>query len=255
MALSRWLGRFAVGASNDSFSIGANAFTLTAGDYYLAGHTGEATSQLCELITAAIVGTYADAAVTYSATTGLVTFKIANSSTYTITWTDTALQSLLGFTGTQSGAATYTAANEPQCVWSPNRGISDAPVDPARLVQPISSTIVHCSRDGTLTSVLGNTRYAGTVSYGLIDGARVFIPSTGSVNKEFETFFEDVIARGERIRVLVNRATYAATTDYVECVVGTPGEPIGAFSDFARRHIASYQGLADLQIPVMKYVA
>ena len=35
MALSRWLGRFAVGSSNDSFSVDATAKTCTAGNYYV----------------------------------------------------------------------------------------------------------------------------------------------------------------------------------------------------------------------------
>lgn len=256
MALSRWFGRFAVGSSNDSFSVDATAKTCTAGNYYITGHTAESTVQFCEHLEDLIAAVVASSTVVYSATTGLITITFG-SGTHTITWTDAALKTLLGFDGVNTGAAaaSFAAVMEPQYVWSPNVAIADAPVSVGRLLQPVSSTVVHCSRDGTLSSVRGNTRYAGTLEYQLIDGARVLVPSTGSVNKEFESFFEDVIAAGERIRILPNRSTYAASTDYVECVVGVPGESIGSFSDFARKRFASYEGLFDLSIPVMKYVA
>ena len=252
MPLQQWLGRLLIDSSNDSFSIATNPFTLTGGYYFIAGYTGESAVQLCERITAAIIGTYANAAVTYSEVTGLVTFKIANSGSYTITWTDTALQALLGFTGTQSGGYTYTATMEPKFVWRPDVAMSDAPVDCSRVVQPISSTRVYVSRDGTDTTVRGNTRYGGEVAYQLLAGARVFIPSTGSVNRELETFFTDVIAAGEPIRLYPDR-TLNASTSFVNVKV-TGGEEIGAFESFARKRITSYQGLADVRIPLAKHL-
>lgn len=256
MPLSRWLGRFAVGASNDSFSVDATAKTCTAGDYYLTGYTGESTVQFIEHMEDLIAAVVASSTVTYSTTTGFVTITFG-SGTHTITWTDDDLKTLLGFHGvdTSSGAASFTGVQEPQYVWSPDVAISDAPVHPARIVQPISSTRVQVSRDGTLTTVRGNLRYAGDVEYQLLDGDLVFIPATGSVNGEFESFFGDVIHAGELIRLYPDR-TVNTSTDFVTVKVVAPGgEEIGAFDGFARKRIQSYQGLADVRIPVAKYVA
>jgi hypothetical protein len=208
-------------------------------------------------LTTLVAAVVASSTVVYNATTGFIKITFG-SGTHKITFTDAALKTLLGFGAvdtTTSAAASFTATREPQYVWSPNRGIVDVPVDPARIVQPISSTRVQVSRDGTLTTVRGNLRYAGDVEYRLLDGARVFTPATGSVNGDFESFFEDVIHAGELIRLYPDR-TVNTSTDFVTVKVVAPGgEEIGAFESFARRHIQSYQGLADVQIPVAKYVA
>jgi len=253
MALSRWFGRFAIGANNDSFLVDATAKTCTAGNYYLRGYTAEATSQLCEHLTTLVAAVVASSTVTYSATSGKVTITWGSDS-HSLTWTDTDLRDLLGFTGNiASAAGPFEATNEPQYVWSPDVAMSDAPVSPLRIVQPVSSTRVHVSRDGTLTTTRGNTRYAADVEYQLLDGARVFIPSTGSVNKELEQFF-DVIAAGEPIRLYPDR-TLNVSTSFVTVRVAVPGgEEIGAFDRFARKRIRAYQGLADVQIPVVKDV-
>ena len=256
MALSQWLGRFTVSSSNDSFTVDATAKTCTAGNYYMRGYTGEGTVQFIEHMEDLIAAVVASSTVTYSTTTGFITITFG-SSTHTITWTDADLKTLLGFDGvnTAVAAASFTGLMPPKYVWSPDVAISDAPVDPSRIVQPISSTRVHVSRDGTLVTVEGNTRYAADVEYSLIAGARVFVPSTGSINQELETFFTDVIARGELIRILPAIGTYAATTDYITAKVGSPGEEIGAFDRFARKHVRSYQGLASVRLPVLKYVS
>jgi len=251
----QWIGRFAIGSSNDSFSIASNAFTLTSGNYYIAGYTSESTAQLCEHITAKIIGTYANAAVTYSETTGLVTFKIANSGTYTITWTDTALQTLLGFTGTQSNAATYTATMEPQHVWRPERGASSYPAQLNQFWAPRSTTVVGRSRDGTTYAVRGNLLYDAEVSYTMLADTRVITPaSTGTVT-DLQGFFEDVIHVGQPIRVFPDR-TLKASTSYVTALVspGKDGDPIGSWQDFCGRHVANYNGLWDVTLPLLKWV-
>lgn len=251
----QWLGRFAVGATNDSFSIGANAFTLTAGNYYLAGYTSESTNQLCEHITATIVGTYANAAVTYSATTGLVTFKIANSGSYAITWTDTALQTLLGFTGTQSGAATYTATMEPQHVWRPNRGLAGRPVGEANFWAPRSTTIIGCSKDGSTYGVRGNLLYDAEIAYVMLAESRVTTPATTGTVTDLQSFYEDVVHQGQPIRIYPDRSL-SASTSFVTALVSTgkEDEPVPAWSDFAARHIANYSGLWDVTLPLVKWV-
>jgi len=249
-----WLGRFAVGASNDSFTVDATAKTCTAGNYYLFGYTSESTVQFIEHMEDLIAAVVASSTVTYSTTTERVTIAWGSNS-HALTWTDTDLRDLLGFTtNLASGAGPYTATNAPRYLWAPNRGFTSTPVISSRVYAPISSTVVHCSRDGTLTTVRGNTRYAGEVEYQLLDGTRVFVPATGSVNKELEKFFEDVIAAGELIRVYPDRSLNASTS-YVTVKACVPGEPIGSFEDWAARHISSYDGLADVRIPLAKYVA
>lgn len=51
--------------------------------------------------------------------------KIDGPATFSITWDDTDLRDLLGFTANLSGADTYTATYTPQLTWFPNRVRAD----------------------------------------------------------------------------------------------------------------------------------
>jgi len=232
--------------------------TLTSGRYYLAGYTGESADQLVEHITTQIVaegGAFANVVCSYSASTGKVSFVAGAGANIDIAFTDTALRDLLGFAANITGLddTAQTATNEARYVWRPDRALSGHPVGHGRVFRPESTTVVFRSKDGSINSVVGNTLYAGLLEYSMIAGARVYIPDGGSVNQELERFFEDVIANGEPIRFYPDR-TVNTSTDYVTLVVGGGDGPIGAFDDFAQRHIASYSGLWDIGIPVIKNV-
>lgn len=257
MALQQWLGRFEVGSNNRDFALddGTNtpSVSLDTGTYYIAGYSGETTNNLVEHIQdkmAAETG-FSAATCTYNANSGLVSLGFA--ATTNVTWTDTDLRDLLGFTADLDSASSYTGTNEAKYVWRPNISLSGHPVTGSRVFEPESTTLVYRARDGTTTSVVGTKLYRAQLEYSMLDEARIIIPSTGTVNREFETFFEDVIHSGQPIRLYFDR-TLNTSTDYVTCIVGDGESMISSFSEYAGRHIQNYNGLWNLSIPILKFV-
>jgi hypothetical protein len=98
----QYFARFSTGATAPAFSINASNITLTAGYYYMMGYTSEATNQLCEHITDKINDVISGSTCTYGYSTGLISLDF-NSTVTAVTWADTALRDLLGFTGNLSG--------------------------------------------------------------------------------------------------------------------------------------------------------
>jgi hypothetical protein len=86
-----------------------------------------------------------------------------------------------------------------------------------------------------------------------VDGARVLIPSTGTIYQELETFYEDVIATGRRIRLYPDR-TVNTSSDYITVIVANGEGDVPAFDDLATWRFRGYDGLCDVTIPVVKYV-
>jgi len=255
MAYQELLGRFYISSSLDNLSVGGNAISLTQGYYYLCGYTGEATNQLLEHLQAQIVAAgYASATCTRSSSTGYVTIDIG--STATITWTDTALQTLMGFTGTQSGASSYTGSQMPQHTWRPSETLTDYPGNSTNIWTPRSSSSVGRARDGTTWGVVGHVVYDARVTWDLLPEADVVKPSTGTIGKDLESWFEDVIHETQPVRLITDRTSYASTDDYVTAVVGDEEqETLGSFEDFKGRYTDEYQGLWTVTLPLLKYVS
>ena len=256
--LQAFFGRFYVGDSLDDLDVGGSGITLTQGNYFLSGYTGEGTVNLCEHLEdeiQALGGGYADATVTYDLSTKRVTINL--TVTATITWTDGALQTLLGFTGTQSGASSYTGSQTPQHVWHPSREITHYPGNSTNIFLPRSTTSIGRANDGTTFSVVGNIVYDAQdgLSWELLDESEILLPSSGSIGDDLESFFEDVVHQGQPIRLILDTSSYAASTDYVTFLWGEEDEDnIGAFADYMNRDDDSYQGLWNIRIPVMKYI-
>jgi hypothetical protein len=272
MTLQQWHGRFAIGTSNDTIDLDDNAgntptITVTNGNYYIAGYTSEAAAsgrnaaQLVEEIQYLIRdegGNFASVTCTYSESTGKVTFGEATGKNIDFTWTDTALRDLLGYTsaitiGSGGGSATAVAPNEAQYTWRPDRGASSHPVDLTNFWESESNSIVLRSNDGTTYTVPGNLLYRAQIEYMMLAQARAITPSTGTVNQDFQSFFDDVCHLGNPIRIYMDR-TAVTSADYVTAIVGDGGGALGAFTDYASRHIGNYQSLWDFSIPLLKHV-
>ena len=264
--LQELFGRFYVGSTLDSFSVtdtgggGAQAVSLTNGWYYLRGYTGEATAQLIEHMQVqvrALGGVWADAAFSYSLSTGLVTLNCPSTTTVTWTWTDSGLQTLLGFTGTQSGAKTYTATQVPQHNWRPSRTMTDYPGNLQNVWQPRSTSAVGRAPGGTTHGVVGPAvLYDAILTWDVLEEAEVLKPSGGTIGGDLESFFVDVVNETQPIRLVIDRTSYAAVTDYVTAVFGREGdETIGSFEQYRGRLLDEYQGLWTVNTPLMKYVA
>ena len=241
-------GRFAIGSSSNNFSVGANAVTLTSSYYYIAKYTGESTSQLCETMQAAIravSGTVSpNANVTYSMATGRIT--IALDSAQTITWTDAALQTILGFTGAQSGSATYTATYQPRYTWRPSRGLSSYPLTLERLWDPQATSRFTRAKDGAVHSVAGHTIYAAELEYQALPAGDVVVGAVQNY-QSFEQFYLDVISAGQPMRVYPDRSN--AALQYGAVWGDDNPESVASAS---RRTVREYSGYYDVRLPLWK---
>lgn len=257
MAYQQFFGKFTLGTSANDFAVGANAVSLTTGDYYISGATGE-TDDLCSHIQTKIraIGATQDAStVAYSATTGKITITLETAAT--LTFTDTALATVLGFTSTSySSGTTFTAERQPRYVWRPTRSAWDYPLNltAATFWVPRSTSHVGRANDGTSWSVAGTTVYDAWLSYKCLTEAEVKTPSTGTTYADLQQFFVDVAAAGMPIRFYPDR-TLNATTDIVTFAWGDDkAEELGSWLDYASQHTSTYRGLWDIDIPMMKYV-
>ena len=249
-----FLGRFPIGATTDSFSIGTNAITLTAGNYYCNGYTGESTEQLCEHMQARIraaTGGYTSATVTRSQTTGLVTIATGGAAA-AITWTDTALQTLLGFRGTQSSATSHTATYHPRYVWRPTDPPMEADTTPEELFSPVATSKVYRAQDGSMCSVDGVTvlQDCRRLAYQSLPQGDVIRNVAAPTYCSLQEFWEDVIARGRPMRVYPDRSVNANAACFTTAVYGA--EQPGAFVDTVGKTSAPYLGYWRVDLPLWK---
>lgn len=95
---------------NDSISVSGTPYTLAHGTY-------PNIAAVCKEI-----NTKTSLTVTFSSSFHVV---LTSGTTFSVTWTDTALRDLLGFTGSLSSASTYTATYTPEMCWCPTRSRAD----------------------------------------------------------------------------------------------------------------------------------
>jgi len=112
---SAWL----VGSVKDAsygVTIAGSAQTIS-GDLYLY-HPTSALSLLAAWVTAA---TTAGLGSPTAVLTRDRKVKLSNGANFTVTWTNTTLRDLLGFTGNLASASSYTATNVSPLLWSPGK--------------------------------------------------------------------------------------------------------------------------------------
>jgi hypothetical protein len=190
--------------------------------------------------------------LTYSASTGLATLD-CDGTTTSVTWTDTALRDLLGFTGNLSGSTSYTATNQMRYVWRPSRPLTRHPVKQSRFLAERSNTRVFSSNDGTARSLKGFDTYGGDFGYDLLEDSEVVIDSS-TVYEAFEQWWLDVPHEGMPFRAYPDR-TLNTSTDFIECRMmrsGSDEVELGKFEDYARRDEDNYDGLWSVDFRLVK---
>ena len=263
MPSQQLLGRFSIGADRADFAFddlvgNSRTATLTSGKYFIAGYTSESAEQLVEHIQTNMQAEtgFGAATCTYDAGTGLVTFEFAVNPT-TLTFTDAALGTLLGFTGVQSGAAQYVGTTQARHVWRPQEQITRYSLLRATGYEPVSSSVVTVAPDGTSYSTAGSTRYEAVdepLLWNTLPEADGPTPTSGTIYLDFEQFFKDVVGAGEQIRYYHDRSNNTAT-DYVTILAVAsegPGKPIGRLSSFMARTDEAFDGLWDVTLPIVK---
>lgn len=254
MYYQQYIGKMTISTENNQFSVGGTVLTLTSGEYYLAGYTGETTDQLCEHMQAVIREgtTHSGATVVYSGTTGVVTITLDSSAE--LIFTDAPLAAVLGFSSATPGTATtFESDQNPRYVWRPSLGPSDYPGDLLNWWLPTSTTRNVRSADGTTYSVVGNLLYDCEFSYSFLPVADVITPSTGTIYRDLEQFFKDVIHNGMTIRCYPDR-TVNTSADYYTALFGRDGSPIvGSFRQFIDKYSTEYNGMWNVTIPLMEH--
>jgi hypothetical protein len=258
--LQRFWGKFAITATSKDFVINDgsdHAIELTVGDYFIDGYTGEGTDQLCEHITDKIDDHVTGATCTISHTTGIVTLDW-NGNSVSVTWTDTALRDLLGWTGDLGAATSHVAPNQAQHIWLPSRAVSTLPDNLTTWWSIRSTTKITRSKDGTTYSNIGNKLYDGVFGYETLSESEV-ISDSSTVHESLREFFEDVLHEGMPVRVFPDR-TVNTSTDYITGHMIPPdasaqeGATIGSWEDWKNRTSDEYQGLWNFTFQMIKSV-
>lgn len=248
----QYFGRFYADQDFINFSIGGHAITLTQGWYYTTQYSGEGTQQFCQMMQAAIraEGTYPNALVTYSMSTGKITITSNDGGSTTLVFTDAALAMLLGFSGDRGVEALHVANYSPRYSWRPSLPISKTPGDVIYWWDSLSTTTLDRSSDGSVGSVIGNNLYEGSYGYDILPQADCVVPSTGTINQDFQSFWLDVIAKGQPIRVYPDRTD---ETKIKTGFFGIAGEEVGSLSSNSKRYIKDVNSFFGIDFDMVKY--
>ena len=249
-----YLGR--IEAQAWEFVAGATTYTLTAGEYYPRGYTGEATSQLVEHLTALLEPRAGTPVVSVSLTTGLVTINWDGTAT-TVTWTDTELRDILGFTGNLTSATSHVSTYPMRYLWLPSVAPSGYPTTVDDIWEPRSNSRVIASPDGSSHGRRGYESNLATLTYDLLPAADVVHHNAtydSEDNGTFRSFFRNVAHNVMPIRVLPDATTYAASTDYVTALFGRgDGEALGRYTDYAGPSEPTNYTLWDVAVPLVEH--
>lgn len=253
MALQELMGRCRIDGSRNAIKIGGDDIVLTQGNYYFAGYDATDT-QLCEHLEDKIVDAgWAGATVTYSLSTGRCTIALGASGA--IAFTSSQLAAIFGFTGDQTAAETHVGTQTPRFNWRPATALAQMPGNASNIFVPRSNTTGGRAPDGTTYGSVGSILYDAKLAWELLAESLVLKPSGGTVGDDLESWFEDVPHNDQPFRLIVDRDSYSATTDFVVCKWGEDGqESLGGFEEYVDRERDDYQGLWNITIPTFKHL-
>ena len=272
MARHGFLGRFYWNSPGAVVGVGGSsteeAGVIASGYYFMQGYSSESPNNFIEALIAALTATGGTVSNAYlDCTLESPRLKIVFGGS-TKMYLSSGLAAVLGFCDPASPAAydadaavTHTATYYPRYCWFPKSDVSVTSVDRTKFWEPLSSSKSFRSINGKCYGVKGNLLYGNRVQYTYLGKEEVITTST-DINQPFQRFFEDVIHETQRFRILLNRdiigSSGYASTVMVTAMYGPNeddvSEDVGSFSTFATQSMDSYQGLWDLELPMVKYV-
>lgn len=200
---------------------GTQNITIPAGDYYHESNTG--SQHLIDTFFAActanstLAGTYSGSlAATADSATGKLTITVTGGGNVTFDWTtspanSSALRDAWGFTGTLSGAATYTSSEQCEYLWLPNVKRTNA-MEP----EPTASTheLGHEEIDATFTmapsgavkSLAYTRRFSLGLDWAFLTAPKTWIQHESTTNESLQKFWRDVISLGKAFRYYPDRS-------------------------------------------------
>lgn len=249
--LGEYLGRFSGLAW--VMQVNTTNITLTAGEYYPEGYSGESGSGFIQHVQTQIrtVSGQSSANVTRSQSTAKISINLTASAN--LHFYNVACANAMGFSNgqTQPAAATHVASGLPRFIWRPSKAPTSHGVDvkqwPTR-----SQTVYGRSVDGTTWSLKGSKLYDDVIEYQFLLANEAITPTGGTLYADFQQWVEDVVCEGQPFRWIMNRSQYAATSDYKQAIWHMDGESkeVGSLLDSIKRHWQSYNGQWSVRIPM-----
>lgn len=180
----------------------ANNVTITApaGTYYHSTADSGTRGLLAEIqfyldfytAAAALDGDYTVALGAGENGTGKYTITATGITSFSIAWTDSELQDLLGFTSTPSGALTYTGESQAQGLWLPGYPCQ-TPGGTAFPGKIRSDQQIAMTASGHTFSVMGRKMRVKQIVWPMEAQAKVLAVAETTTNASFETFLIDGI--------------------------------------------------------------
>lgn len=128
--------------------------------------------------------------------TGRVTIG-NDGATCEVTWTNTVLRDLLGFTADLSGATSYTGSYQAQALWIASYGYQGRHGGGAFLGHPVSDKHDWRNSAGYYGGVAGQTHYVHSLRFPMELDRKANKISESVTNESFQTFLEDCIYAGK----------------------------------------------------------
>lgn len=196
----------------DTATPGGYTPVLPAGDYYLSSTApGGSVSFLAQVGT-----TLSHGGLIYTATlddttdvsTGKVTISQTNNpATFTLSWPNTTLRDLLGFTGTATsttigGHSDLVAPKQVRYLWLPSTQRQPAVPDPVfgegsqDFGVPETDYIVTTAPSGATTRTVFSTRRTERLVFDPLRGSKTWLSNEVVANESFECFWLDLMAEG-----------------------------------------------------------
>ncbi len=191
------------------FSVDASLQSVT-GDRYLY-HPSSSLSILAAIAAGMTAAGVAGAAAVLTRDRRVRLYS--GGANFTVTWDDTGLRDLLGFTGDLSGAASYVATNVSSLLWSPAKPLASelSPRGTLGIRRPLSY-MTQSPTDGSTFTVSHGTRVDQRYSCACVDTDRVMTAS--NAGGEWARWFDEVYAKGYQFYVYldVTEETGSTTT-------------------------------------------
>ena len=276
-------GLITIDSTNDVFTITATSgaesglartITLTQGNYFIQGYTGEthgawpaasstATGGLLEHVQAQVRAAPGTAFDSFTASALTDTGRVSLSNTlggdnFTINgaeWYPASggLGRILGFAGDITNQPSLTGPNHHKYSWYPNVPPVEFSGDPDLLGVRLSDAVGTTAPDGTHTTTAYNNRRVRDFTFEHI--ADEYMMPTGSlVNRDFEQFWTDILRVGRRWRYYPDRTVQTAPGG------GAPWTYVGGKAiardgtTAAERQVAFWSAFYKITIDALEYI-
>lgn len=247
-------------AENGGGGVAVTVVSGTALGYMLS--TGNGDSALLTEIGDALTAN-ASLAATYVltlSTTGKVTISASGGgvTSFAITWTNTTLRDVLGFTSgdTVSGALTYTGSEQAEYLWFPGVGKTNPMTPEGSAGKPVSDLTITVASSGAHKALSGGTalmRYVDNLEFQFVLGNKIWTSLESVTNESFQKLWDKAVSTGRQLRYYPDATSTSNTVDYI----AVPQDQ-GRFEFPCHPHNENWQGATAhyrVQLNVIKFVS